>query len=327
MPLKQDSFRPPLWLANRHVQTALNSVPPRRTWLRWRARQLLAAATAQVIECGDGVRLLAAIDKPGAAPNGRVVVMIHGWEGSADSGYMIGLAPVLVAAGYTVVRLNLRDHGDSHHLNRELFHSCRLQEVVDAVSWVHDSYPDQGLSLVGFSLGGNFCLRVGAAAEQAGINIDKIVAVCPVLNPAQTMQVLDSGWSGYRRYFLSRWRSSLQRKKALFPALYRYSNLSRFRSMEAMTDFFVREHTDYADLHTYLSGYGLSGNRLADISAATSLLLAQDDPVIPHAGLADMQLPDSVTVHAVRHGGHCGFMDSMQLRSWLDDFVLQELSG
>ena len=35
--------------------------------------------------------------------------------------------------GYDVVRLNLRDHGDSHHLNPEIFHSCRIAEVVGAV--------------------------------------------------------------------------------------------------------------------------------------------------------------------------------------------------
>ena len=31
------------------------------------------------------------------------------------------------------LRLNLRDHGTTHHLNRELFHSCRLPEVVGAI--------------------------------------------------------------------------------------------------------------------------------------------------------------------------------------------------
>ena len=35
--------------------------------------------------------------------------------------------------GFDVVRLNLRDHGETHHLNRDLFHSCRLPEVVGAV--------------------------------------------------------------------------------------------------------------------------------------------------------------------------------------------------
>lgn len=325
--MKPGGFKPPFWLANRHLQTTLASVPPRRTWLQRRARRHLAAAGSQIIECSDGVKLLAAIDRPTAPPNGRIVVLIHGWEGHASSGYMLSVAPLLCSHGYTVVRLNLRDHGESHHLNRELFHSCRLQEVVDAVFWVSEHFSDLRLSLAGFSLGGNFCLRVGAEAGAAGIQIDKIVAVCPVLNPAQTMVALDSGWSAYRRYFLNKWRNSLQKKSTAFPNHYRFGDLQKFRSLESMTDFFVREYTEFEDLQTYLAGYALKGNRLQNLSAPAVLLLAQDDPVIPHAGLRDIQLPGNVTVHETSHGGHCGFIDSLRLQSWLDDFILHELSG
>ena len=74
----------------------------------------------------EGVRLLG-YHTESAGPKSRgLVVMLHGWEGSADSTYILSVAPKLIAAGYSVFRLNFRDHGDSHHLNRELFHSCRF---------------------------------------------------------------------------------------------------------------------------------------------------------------------------------------------------------
>ena len=61
------------------------------------------------------------------------MVLLHGWEGSAESLYVLSLAQLLYQQGFEIVRLNLRDHGETHHLNRELFHSCRLPEVVGAV--------------------------------------------------------------------------------------------------------------------------------------------------------------------------------------------------
>ena len=67
--------------------------------------------------------------------------------------------------GFEVVRLNLRDHGATHHLNRELFHSCRLPEVVGAVRALALRFPGMPLVLAGFSLGGNFMLRVAAHRE------------------------------------------------------------------------------------------------------------------------------------------------------------------
>ena len=220
--MNRADFRPPLWLRNPHAQSVLASVTPRRDIVRRRARAFRALATPVLVDCGAGVRLLGSLNRPAAGGNGRLVVMIHGWEGSAESTYMLSVAPRLVAEGYAVFRLNLRDHGDSHHLNEDLFHSCRLAEVVGAVAWIQRQYPEQRISLVGYSLGGNFALRVAAEAPAAGISLDKVVAFCPVLNPAQTMIALDRGWSVYHDYFIRRWRSSLQRKQQAFPGRYSF---------------------------------------------------------------------------------------------------------
>jgi len=52
--------------------------------------------------------------------------------------------------GFEVVRLNLRDHGATHHLNRELFHSCRLPEVVGAVRALANRFAGLPIMLGGF---------------------------------------------------------------------------------------------------------------------------------------------------------------------------------
>jgi predicted alpha/beta-fold hydrolase len=319
-------FRPSPLLGNHHLQSVLATMPPRRTLNQYRARGLREQAQELLIDCGDGVRLLAHFNAPTGPSNGRLVVMIHGWEGSADSGYLLSVAPLLIEQGYSVIRLNLRDHGESHHLNEALFHSCRLAEVVGAMGWIQEHYADLRLSLVGYSLGGNFVLRVGAQASRAGLNIERIVALCPVLNPVQTMAALDGGWLGYRYYFINKWRQSLLKKSAAFPELYRFSRLQKFNTLEAMTDFFVTHYTEFADLHTYLNGYALTGDRLQDLSASATMLLAGDDPVIPMIGLKDIYRPASLTVYHSELGGHCGFLESLGARSWLENFILEQLA-
>jgi predicted alpha/beta-fold hydrolase len=239
---------------------------------------------------------------------------------------MLSVAPALLEQGYSVFRLNLRDHGASHHLNEDLFHSCRLNEVVGAFGWIQRQYPDLNLSIVGFSLGGNFSLRVADAAPDAGIVIDRVVAVCPVLNPAQTMIALDRGWWVYRRYFLRRWSSSLARKKDAFPERYRFSRLRSFTNLTDMTDYFVTRYTEYPDLYSYLNGYALTGDRLRRLSVSATMLLADDDPVIPVEGLADMFIPAALNVQRTALGGHCGFLHDWRLNSWLDQFLLDELA-
>ena len=109
----------------------------------------------RVTAVGEGVTLQAfhAPPPPGAAvpPGGpTLAVLLHGWEGSAASLYILSLAQRLFGHGYDVVRLNLRDHGDTHHLNRDLFHSCRLSEMVGAVRRLQADFPAHRLVLAGW---------------------------------------------------------------------------------------------------------------------------------------------------------------------------------
>ena len=181
-----------------------------------------------------------------------------------------------------MVRLNLRDHGESHHLNAELFHSCRLEEVLNAVAVLHRRFPGERLYLGGFSLGGNFALRIAARAPASRDSRSSRLRPCaPCWIPRSTMTALDDGLLHYRLYFIRKWRRSLELKREAFPDLYDFGELERFRTLRGMTDYFVCNYTEFPDLETYLRGYAVTGERLARLEVPTEILLADDDPVIP----------------------------------------------
>lgn len=317
-------FRPPLGLRHRHVQSVMSKLPWRRHLVRKRAASLLASSEPEVIDGGNGVRLLGYYSP---CPNGRrgLVVLLHGWEGSADSSYVLSLGARVFESGYSVFRLNFRDHGNTQALNEELFHSCRIDEVVNAIKNIHARHPADRLFLVGQSLGGNFAIRVAARALAEGIALRRVVAVCPVLQPQSTMQALEQGLWIYRRYFLNRWRESLRAKAAAFPERYDFGSLERFRTLTETTEFFVREYTDFPSLDDYLEGYAITGSTLADLAVPTVLIAARDDPVIPSSDLDRLARVDALTVMPLAYGGHCGFVDSYSLRSWVDERILAEL--
>jgi predicted alpha/beta-fold hydrolase len=225
-----------------------------------------------------------------------------------------------------VIRLNLRDHGGTHALNRELFHSCRLPEVVGAVARVHALFPEHRLSLAGYSLGGNFCLRVGARAPAAGIPIARIVAVCPVLDPATTLAELERGPAVYRNYFLYKWRRSLRLKQAAWPGHYDFGDLVRDPSLTGMTEKMVLRYTDYPDLATYLDGYAITGRVLESLQAPAHLLTSEDDPMILTRDLGRVARPASLEVTVTPSGGHCGYMEALGGPSWVDRRIADELA-
>jgi predicted alpha/beta-fold hydrolase len=324
-------FEPGFWLRNRHLQSIFPSLPLRRRSVVRRCAPLLAASRELLLDCGEGVTLQAFHSRPVAGGNGRVVVLLHGWEGSASSMYILSLGQHLLAAGFEVLRLNLRDHGDTHHLNQDLFHSCRIDEVLGALRELQRRMDGRALALAGFSLGGNFFLRAAALAGQPGINQDlriaRVVAISPVLDPAVTLTALEKGLFVYRRYFVAKWTRSLLRKQRAWPQHYDFAPLLRRPELRYMTAELVERHTDYGDIDPYLAGYAITGARLATLSAPATILAADDDPIIPAADLQRLARTENLRIVRTRHGGHTGFVARLSGVSWTDEFVLRELQA
>ena len=137
------SFRRRGPLANAHVQSLLASSGLRRAAVRMRFPGLHEASSEQILDCGDGVRLQGFLSVQRSQARARgLVVLLHGWEGSVQSSYVMVSTGRLLAAGFDVFRLHFRDHGETHHLNEGLFHSCRIDEVVGAVRTIAKTYSE-----------------------------------------------------------------------------------------------------------------------------------------------------------------------------------------
>lgn len=314
--LPSPDFRPARGLGNAHLQSFLASTGPRRALTLRRAHALRAAAIEEILDCDDGIRLHGVYSPHPRAGRG-LAILIHGWHGTADSAYLLSAGAHLFARGFSVFRLHLRDHGPSHHLNRELFNSARLPEVVAAVRRITELHPHPLTFLGGFSLGGNFALRVALAAPAAGIALDRVVAICPVLDPARTMAALERS-PVYHEYFRRKWRKALLQKLLHFPDYGYGEDLQQLRSLGAMNEFFVPRYTGFADTPSYLDAYAITGERLAGLTVPSHIITSRDDPVIPAGDLARLAHPPALTIELTERGGHCGFIMDWRLHSWID---------
>jgi uncharacterized protein len=316
------SFNPPPVLRNAHVQTLISSTPLRSWPLRRRTRQLQASAQDVVLQCSDGIRLHG-LYNPHPSPTRGLAILLHGWEGDAESSYQLSNAHSLHRAGFDVFRLHLRDHGPSHALNPELYNSTRLQEVIDAVREVQRLYPHDKNFLAGHSLGGNFSLRIAARAPQQGIQLDKVVAVCPVLDPWRTMKEIEDGSQVYHRYFVHRWKRSLKIKLDHFPELGYGDSLLEMQSLTDMNEYFVPNYTGYDSSRSYYDAYALTGDTLAKLEIPSHIILSQDDPMIPCDDLDKVARTRALSIETPRYGGHCGFLLNWRMEGWVDQRLLE----
>lgn len=314
-------FDPPAWLRPSAVQTVLAS-------LRLRARDpegRLERSRRLILQVAGGVRLLA-FHTSHPRPRARAI-LIHGWEGSSDSTYVRTTAGTLWRAGCDVVRLNLRDHGPSHHLNAGIFLAVYLDEVVEAVAQAAAAAPHLPVWLCGFSLGGNFVLRTaGRWADAPPANLRHVVAVSPAIDPVHTTACIDRH-PALLWYFRRKWRRSLWRKQALFPRRYDFSDLDPRMNLMQMTAHLIPRFSAYPDAATYLAAYAVTAAVYRRIRTPTTVIAAADDPVIPAADL--LSLPHNPHVRRILHphGGHNGFIEAGLRATWYERWMVGELDA
>ena len=318
-------FIPPLVLRQANIQNLLSSLGLRHSFLRRRTQLLEQHTKSAIVNGGNGVRLTGEISTPvhtGDREQG-LVVLIHGWEGCSQSAYMISAALALYEAGYTVFRLNLRDHGDSHHLNEAIFNSTLLDEVLNAIADIQSRWPHQKYFLAGYSLGGNFALRIASQATQRQLTLQKVVAVCPVIDPAHTLISLEQAFFVYEKYFVRRWRNSLLKKLQHFPHYNYGDELLGLNSLRGMHEFFVPRFTPFEHPDQYFAAYAISAEMLAAIPISTHIITSEDDPITKAEKLpAEIDNP-ALHIQKPKYGSHCAFLQDFRLTSWLDNQLVQ----
>ena len=316
------NFKPPLGMQSRHMQSLLNSSGLRRRLIMRSSQALQNSAEVYTLDGGSGIRLQGLYSKQASKSRG-LAVLLHGWEGSVNSNYIVANGIRLYKAGFDVFRLNFRDHGDTHHLNPGIFHSCRLDEVINALRDLQNRLEARSWFLAGYSLGGNFSLRVALNAERAGLNLAQVVAVCPVINPANAMLSMEQGLQFYERYFERKWSRSLRTKAACFHDLYGDEQWHEIRSVRERTHYLATKHAGFDSADSYFEGYSIADQRLAALKVPSTLLTSVDDPVVPVSDFED--LPDNPALELIisPYGGHCGFLKNWKLESLSEDLILK----
>ena len=317
--MQVSQFKPPFYLRNPHLQTVLNSQGPRR--LRAMRASCKLDTQKVTLAADDGTRLLAELDRANRS-NAVLVVLLHGWEGSSRSSYMLTTALQLHYCGVDVLRLNLRDHGDSHHLNRELFNSTRSPEVASALEHFVAQYGYDRVFIGGFSLGASFALRI-AADRGSEMNLRAAFGVCPPIDPSRAMAALNQGPRIYEQYFFTKWRNSLLRKLEFFPEYDYADELAKARTLNDLNRIFIPRYTAYANIEDDFAAYALVGNRLASLKMPAHLIASEDDPIIPVADIKRIDPIGHLHIETHRYGGHCGFIENLAASSWIEGRIIK----
>ena len=320
-------FTPPFYLRSTFAQTLLASSKIGT----WGKNPILDSAREVILNPIEGVRLQGFYSPQTKRQAKGVVMLLHGWEGSVNSAYILRTGRFLYENGYSVFRLNYRDHGDTHHLNPGLFYAVLLDEVFGTVQQVAKYESELPFNLVGFSMGGNFALRIARTlAPDAGAeectekpieNLKHVVSISPVLDPEKSTNAIDK-YPLLRKYFRRKWSRSLLKKQACFPDLYDFSEALKVETIAEMTEVMIQRYSEYESSSDYFRHYAVLGDVLADLTVPVTIITAQDDPIIPVADFYDLKLHPLTNLVVHRYGGHNGFLETLSGRAWYEKKIL-----
>ena len=277
-------------------------------------------------ETEPGVRVLVQTQRPEEASN-RHLVIVHGLEGSGESGYARSLAQAALEAGLIAHRFHMRSCGGTEaHSGSVLYHSGQTADLGAFLQALRADSPDALIHLAGFSLGGNVALKL---AGEIGVDgCDLLDSVCAVSVPidlaacARRLQAPENRL--YANRFLKRLKKRIRTKEALQPGLFRLELLSRVRTIEEFDDTFTAPGFGFGTAARYYATQS-AGRFLDAIRVPTLIVQAKDDPLVPFAIFDHPAFGSNPALRllAVDHGGHLGFLSRRRPRFWLDGVIIE----
>lgn len=304
-------FRPIPGFSSPHVQTIMASLswpgnPPHSEPFR--------------VSLDDGDALCCEVSTPAAwHPAQKTMIMIHGLGGSHASGYMIRLSRKLCAAGYRIVRLNLRGCGSGLGLSRRPYHGGASHDVLSVIRALKVETPLSPCVLIGFSLGGNIALKLAGELGSSNL-VHETIAICPPIDLAETADLLEHASNRfYQHYYLNKMRESGRQ----------WFEKRSIRSIREFDDTVTAPQWDFRNAADY---YNQCSSRffLSRIKHPCHILFAQDDPFISYRTALETPLSELVKIWLSPKGGHMGFLGWAGRQHgcfWLDQLLLSWIDG
>ena len=298
-------FAPRRGLRNGHVQTILGNYLPRPVF------RCESIAERVEVDRADGSRVMCYCDwQPEAVRASRLtVILVHGLEGSSESRYIKGIAGRAWAEGCNVIRMNMRNCGDTDELTPTLYHSGLSGDVGAVMRHYAGRHGLERVALVGYSMGGNLVLKL---AGEWGTEppLCAVATVCPAIDLAAGSDALHEPANRiYEWHFLRGLMRRYRRKAALYPQIYRANSIGPIRSLRQFDDKVVARYCGFRDADDYY--YRAASARVVDKIAVPALIIrAIDDPfvrLLPATRDALLANPNVLLVET-EHGGHCAYL-------------------
>lgn len=235
-----------------------------------------------------------------------IAIIIHGWFGSYKSSIVDRYSSLLKKNKHGVVRINLKDHGETCKLNCSLFDFTDIHYVEEIIKHVISKYKKR-IVLVGLSFGANILLRIDS--DRFTNEIIKMILITPVFDIASAFSDIDKK-KIYRYILHSKWKSMLRKKLFFFPDNFHLNSLFKSRSCNEIVHFLL-PYMKFNAVDDYFLHCRVDFSRIHRIKFDTLILISENDPIISRKNIEylekDISSNKKIKMVLSESGGHCKF--------------------
>lgn len=257
------------------------------------------------------------------SPSKKLVILLHGLEGSTASQYINGISPLFFQQGYNIAAINFRSCSGELNLQMDMYHSGFTRDLHHFIESQTDAF--DALYICGFSLGGNVTIKY--VSDQKYQISSKIKAVAGVSVPSDLKggSIKLKKWYNYiyEQRFLATLLKKVKLKHHMMPDKIDISKLHLIKSLWDFDEIYTAGFHGFDDAEDYYTQCS-TVQFLNSISIPTLMVNALDDTFLSHGSFPYDIAADHPFFHlaAPRHGGHVGFSDLNDQTYWSECTVL-----
>lgn len=261
----------------------------------------------------------------------KLVIAIHGLEGSSKSSYILSLTNLLNQYDIDVIAMNHRSCSGEPNRLMSSYHSGKTEDLEAVIEFIENEYDYKEIHIVGYSLGGNMTLKY-MGEDNVSSKIKSAVGIsvpCSLKDSSVQMNLLSN------RLYLNRFLKSLKKKS--FEKLKRFPNsflttesIKSINNFKDFDDAYTAPAHGFKDAEDY---YKKSSSKqyIPSIKTPTLLITSLDDPFFGTAcyPFKEAEASEFFFMEATTYGGHVGFGTSLNPKqnTWCEHRILAFLKN
>lgn len=256
----------------------------------------------------------------------KVIILVHGLEGSSNSKYILSNTQFFNNAGYDICAINLRGcSGEPNNLYIS-YHSGKTDDLDLVVKYLEDKYEE--IIILGYSLGGNITLKyTGEKGSSISSIVKNIVAVSvPVDLKDSSVELAKRKNYIYNSAFMTELKAKLKAKVERFDIDISEEKINKVSTFNDFDNIYTSVAHGFKDAEDY---WKKSSSRqfIPEIKVPTLLINAKDDTFLGEKCYPVIEAKNNsyFNLYIPKYGGHVGFNVSFNQKNnfWLEQNILK----